>query len=72
MRRKRFTVTRADVHVFCVNALFLRALCELKEAADHSLETQTECAVALNSFSLAASRANIQCSLCVRVRVCVH
>lgn len=37
-----FTVGRADVHVFRVIAPFSRAPCELKEAADRSLETQTE------------------------------
>lgn len=48
-----------------------RALCELKEAADHSLETQTECAVH-RTFSPAASSTNVQCSLCVRARLCTR
>lgn len=65
-------VRRADVHVFRVFVL-LRALCEsVKEALDHSMETQTVCAV---QWALSLSRhqcANIQCALCVCARVCVR
>lgn len=58
--------------VLCFCAV-VSALCELKEAVDHSLETQTVCAVQW-TFSISwHQRTNVQCILCVcaRVRVCV-
>lgn len=65
-----FTVGRADVHVVRVIAPFSRVLCELKEAADRSLETQTECAAQWTLSVLRHQRANVQCALCVRARLC--
>lgn len=48
-----------------------RALCELKEAADHSLETQTECAVHW-TLSVLRHHALMYSARFVCVRVCVH
>lgn len=64
-------IRRADVHVFCVFVL-LWALCEsIKEALDHSMETQTVCAVQWALSLLWHQCTNIQCVLCVCACVCV-
>lgn len=65
---KVFAVGRADVHVFRVIALFWRPLRELKEAADRSLETQTECEWALSASR--RQRALMYIARSARARLC--
>lgn len=65
------TVGRTDVHVFGGIAPFSRALCELKEAADRSLETQTHVRRS-ELFQSCGISALMYSARFVCVRVCVH
>lgn len=71
-RRKRFHGHAGRCACVSRYRALLRALGELKEAADHSLETQTECAVALNSLSVSRHHALMYSARFVRAcaRLC--